>query len=117
MLREVESEGREHYRRVHSRSLTPEGAYTLLMRFLSNPCPRIAMIILERRDEFIKIARDYEKMLESGRLFPGYIEGVKLFLRALEQVEIALDQYGYSDMNSIEDEIRQGLKIPRDHQC
>ncbi len=100
-----------------SRTLTPEGAQNLIMRFLSNPCPGIAAIILERRDEIDHIVRTYRRMLRSGRLIAGYVEGVNLFLKSFEQVESAIEQFGYGNLERIDNEALQLLKMPRIHRC
>jgi len=95
----------------------PRDAYTLLMRFLNNPCPNIARIIMDNREDIGAIARSYRRLLAQPSNASGFAEGAKLFLRAFEQVELALDQPGYRNVNPTEDIMYQGMRILRGNRC
>jgi hypothetical protein len=108
---------REFQHTSRSRQLNPKQAYNLLMRFLSNPCPSIAMMIIEHREDISRIVREYQRMYRSQTLTEAYMEGVALFLRAFDQVENVIDRYGFKDLEFLNDEERKLLKILRVDSC
>jgi len=99
-------------RRMDSRS-----AYILMTRFLSNPCPNIARIILDNRSRIAEIAREYRAVLSRPGYASGYAEGVALFLRVFDQVEMALTQLRYQEANSVDETTYQGIRIARGNRC
>jgi hypothetical protein len=114
---EMKRKTRGIYRGENIRILDPKRAYILLMRFLNNPCPNIAAIILEREEEIEHIAKAYRQMLRQGKMIPGYIEGAQLFLRTLDQVKTVIIQFGFDDLKHLDEEARPYFKIPRVDIC
>jgi len=97
--------------------ISPQQAYNLLMRFLSNPCPSIAMRIIEHRENISRIARQYKRMLDAKIIGESYYQGISLFLRAFDQAESIINQYGFNDLEYLNDEERKLLKIMRVNSC
>jgi hypothetical protein len=56
-------------------------------------------------------------MLAQSGYTSGFAEGAALFVRAFEQVELALDQLGYEKASYAEDVTYQGLKLLRGNRC
>lgn len=100
-----------------SNNLSPSKAYTLLMRFLNNPCPNIALRILEYQEDINRIVRQYRRLISAGSVPSGYIEGAKMFLRTFDQVERVIDKFGYRDLNRLDEEGKLVTKVMRFNPC